>query len=155
MTEAHFRDLLVTQVVGPTWTKIESPTTAGGIPDLYGIDRGRSLWIECKIIKKTLLPAQVNAQLSCGLAPRQLTGRQRRWHLAHQQAGGHSLILATVRSADLRWDQFPVWIWSGAAADTLFRTGHMPDDDRFSLFLFPRDTSWEPMRALFVPGAWI
>ncbi|MGI9297777.1 MAG: hypothetical protein ACR2QC_07755 [Gammaproteobacteria bacterium] len=82
--ETQFRDRLTKTIGGPMWSKIETGLSTTGVPDLYGIDHGVSIWIECKIV--------AGRRLRHPLRPLQAF-----WHREYWLSGGRSLVVASER----------------------------------------------------------
>ena len=63
------------------WTRIEN-RHGGGIPDIYGIRDGVSIWLELKCINKN----------SINISPLQIS-----WNYNHFQENGKTIILSAIR----------------------------------------------------------
>lgn len=66
-------------IKGPHWQRIETGTTASGVPDVNGCLAGREVWLELKILVGTKIR----------LTALQVLWLRQRWH-----HGGRSFVLA-------------------------------------------------------------
>jgi penicillin-binding protein-related factor A (putative recombinase) len=87
------------------WSSVESGMTEPGIPDVFGIYKGASFWVETKKIDSGWRPVVRPAQVA--------------WHERHFRAGGKSFFAIRKLSDDM------LYIVPGSAARDLKDDGIM------------------------------
>ena len=79
--ESNFGRQIMKNLPHAQWTRIEN-RHGGGVPDLYGIRDGVSIWLELKCIK----------QNSINISPLQIS-----WNYNHFKENGKTIILSVIR----------------------------------------------------------
>jgi|TARA_R110001592_G_scaffold347541_1_gene641131 hypothetical protein len=88
------------------WTRLEN-RIGQGVPDVYGIKDGTSIWIELKVITSNRI---------------KLSPFQKSWNFSHSLQGGRNFIMATA------FPQSLLYIFSGIVAPSIGSIANLPPD---------------------------
>ena len=88
------------------WTRLEN-RIGQGVPDVYGIKDGTSIWIELKVITSNRI---------------KLSPFQKSWNFSHSLQGGRNFIMATT------FPQSLLYIFGGIVAPSIGSIANLPPD---------------------------
>ena len=112
--------------INAQWTRIEN-RHGGGIPDLYGIRDGVSIWLELKCIK----------QNSINISPLQIS-----WNYNHFQENGKNYFLVK------HTEQKTLKLYDGDKGRELKEQGFLYGDGTIPPYYFEFPYDWERMTRL-------
>ena len=109
------------------FTRIESPSTEPGIPDVYGVVQGISVWIELKVVDGLVVP----------LRPDQVA-----WLVGHAMYGGLGYVVARKKQE--------IRIWNGDDSRYIVKPGGWKDVPPIGSWSPPYDHR-DMLRKVFFP----
>ena len=125
--ESKFWKLIKENLKDISWTRFEN-WASPGVPDVYGIKDGVSIWVELKVITSNKI----------NLSPFQIA-----WNYKHSLQGGRNFIIATTPSRGL------LYIFPGSVVHSIGSIAKLPEP-HWSITLVPGPGPWQQVQRILL-----
>tara|TARA_R110000765_G_scaffold1239_1_gene3167 strand:- start:111 stop:527 length:417 start_codon:yes stop_codon:yes gene_type:complete len=125
--ESKFWKLIKKNLTDISWTRFEN-WASPGVPDVYGIKDGISVWVELKVITSNQI---------------KLSPFQKAWNYNHSLQGGRNFIIATTH------DQRLLYIFPGIEALSIVSIAKLPQS-HWCIKLMGGPGPWQQVREILL-----
>jgi len=125
--ESRFWKLIKENLKDIQWTRFEN-WACPGVPDVYGIKDGISIWVELKVITSNKI----------NLSPFQIA-----WNFSHSLQGGRNFIIATTPCRTL------LYIFPGSVVRSIGSIAKLPES-HWCIKLTPGVRTWQQVQHILL-----